>query len=111
MLSGLRRNIKFMCVPDDAFVCDLSMFLEKFKGVGACGRIILLVREHCGLLFGKVFQTESAVNDREDVVGRQIIWIDGLDLFIFDSGQIVFMELVVGKSQFAMGISGSRKAG
>src|ERR1700709_2667349 len=32
MLSGFHRHIQFMSVPDDAFVCNLCVFLEKFEG-------------------------------------------------------------------------------
>ena len=44
-------------------------------------------------------------------LGGQVIRIDRLDLLIFAPGQVVFVELVVGKSEFAMGISRSRKTG
>jgi len=36
-LSGLRGHIEFMSVPDDAFICNLRVFLEKFEGISACG--------------------------------------------------------------------------
>ena len=83
------------------------MLVEVVEGEDVGAGIVFLVGEDGSLLGGFVFEAEAAVHDGEDVVGGEVVGIDGLDDLVFGSCLRVLVLLIEREAQLAVGVAGA----
>ena len=98
-----------MDMPWNAFLRHFGMFAKVFECERAGGGVVFLIGEVGSFDGGLILYAKSAIENGEVVVGGEIVGIDGLNVFVLGSREVVLVLLVEGESELAMGVAGLRE--
>src|SRR5665213_3543040 len=98
-----------MNMPGHALRSDFRMSTQVVQGISVGNRVVLLVRKGGCFARSRLLHPQPAIDDREDVMRREIVWVNGLHRLIFGARLVVFLFLIQREAELAMSIAGARK--